>query len=288
LRPIRLLLLALLLVAPAACAPDDDAEASPGLRVVSLSPTHTEMLYSIGAGELLVGVDLASNFPAEVESLPKVDAFNFNVEEVAALEPDLVVLAFDFQDETGQLAAIGIETLLLPPAVNLDDAYQQIRTLGDRLDAGLVAGDLADSMRADIDATIARAFVDEPMAIYHEVDDSYYSANSSTFLGDIYRRMGLLNIADDVRDEFGSGYPQLSAEKIVDSNPRIIFLADTGFGVTIDSVAGRPGWDSIEAVAAGRIIALDPDIAGRWGPRTPQLVSQIAQAVGGAVTAGSG
>jgi iron complex transport system substrate-binding protein len=111
------------------------------------------------------------------------------------------------------------------------------------------------------------------------VDETLFSVNSSTFLGDIYARFGLVNIADEAPDEFGSGFPQLSAEFVLEADPDIIFLGDAGFGVTAESVGTRPGWDSLSAVANSAVFELDTDIAGRWGPRTDELVRQIAKAL---------
>lgn len=257
-------------------------QTDPGLeapRVVSLSPTHTEMIYAIGAENLLVGVDQFSDHPPAAGALPRVDAFNFNVEEVAALDPDLVVLAFDFNDEVAQLAAIGIDSLLLPPAEGLSGAYDQFLAVGEALGHPEEASTAVAAMREEIDAIIAGASGGEGLTFFHEIDDQLFSVTSGTFLGDIYSKFGLVNIADAVPDEFGSGFPQLSAEAIIAANPDVIFLGDAGFGVTADTVSNRPGWSEIQAVQAGNVVALDPDIAGRWGPRTLDLVRQIAAAI---------
>ncbi len=117
------------------------------------------------------------------------------------------------------------------------------------------------------------------VTIFHEVDNTYFSANSSTFIGDIYRRFGLVNIADDAPDEAGAGFPQLAEEFIIASDPDIIFLADAAFGETPELVTARPGWADITAVREGRVIALDGDVAGRWGPRTVDLMRQVAAAI---------
>jgi iron complex transport system substrate-binding protein len=111
------------------------------------------------------------------------------------------------------------------------------------------------------------------------VDATYFSANSDTFLGDIYREFGFVNVADEVPDEFGSGFVQISEEFILESDPDIIFLADADFGEDAASVAARPGWEDLDAVPGSRVVELDGDVAGRWGPRTLDLVHQIASAV---------
>jgi iron complex transport system substrate-binding protein len=250
-------------------------------RIVSLSATHTEILFAIGAGEYIVGTDLTSDFPPAAQATAKVDAFNFNAEAVFALEPDLVVLAFDFSGELEALEAGGVNALLLPPAADLEDMFRQFELIGlatGRADRGRQE---AQRLRAAIEAIVARYEPPlEPLTFFHEVDETLFSANSATFLGRLYGLFGLVNIADEAPDEFGSGFPQLSAEFILEADPDLIFLGDAAFGVSAATVAARPGWDELSAVAGGAVFTLDADISGRWGPRTDQVVQQMADAVG--------
>ncbi len=249
-------------------------------RVVSLSATHTEMLYAVGAQDQIAGTDLTSNFPLPAEETPKVDAFNFDVEEVAALDPDLVVLAFDFAGEVAALEAVQIPTLLLPPPTTLDGAYDQLRELGEAVGRGEEAAALAGEMQTAIDEIVGAATAGgDPGTVFHEIDNTLFSANSSTFIGDVYSRFGFENIADEAADEFGSGFVQLSPEFVLDADPDFIFLGDAGLGETAETVAARPGWDQLTAVQEGRVVELDSDIAGRWGPRSVELVRQIGQAI---------
>jgi len=133
-------------------------------------------------------------------------------------------------------------------------------------------------MRTRIDALIASTS-GTSLTVYHEIDNTLFSANSATFLGDIYQRLGLSNIADAVPDEFGSGYVQLSEEYLFSRDPDLIFLGDAGFGESVESVVVRPGWESLTAVRNGAVFELDGDIAGRWGPRTVDLVDDIVAAI---------
>lgn len=247
-------------------------------KIVSLSATHTEILYAIGAGDRLVATDLTSNYPADAEATPKVDAFNFNVEEIAAFEPDLVITAFDFQGEVAALDQIRIPVLLLAPATTLDSAYAQIEVLGEVTGRAEDAADLVESMRTRIDDLVS-SLEGAPLTLFHEVDNTLYSANSSTFLGDIYRRLGLINIADGVPDEFGAGYVQVAEEYLLAEDPDVIFLGDAQFGENPATVAARPGWDTLNAVRSGAVFELDGDLAGRWGPRTVDLVEDIVAAI---------
>jgi len=115
--------------------------------------------------------------------------------------------------------------------------------------------------------------------VYHELDPSGFSADSSTFIGSVYEMLGLENIADGA-DETAGGYPQLSTEYIVGEAPDLIVLADTKCcAQSAETVAQRPAFDTIPAVANGQVLAADDDIASRWGPR----IADFAEAVAGAL-----
>lgn len=246
-------------------------------RIVSLSASHTEMLYAIGAGPQVVATDLFSNYPSQAELTPKLDAFSFSVEEVAAQSPDLVILAFDFQGEAEALAALEIPFLLLGPPATLEGALEQHVVVGAATGHREAAETLVDDLSAGVAEIIDAAAPFAGATIFHEVDETLYSATSDSFIGDLYRRLGFINIADEAGVD--GPFPQLSAEFVVDQNPEFIFLADANFGVTVDSVAERPGWETIAAVADDNIVPLDGDVAGRWGPRTVDLMGSIYRAV---------
>jgi iron complex transport system substrate-binding protein len=248
-------------------------------RIVSLSPTATEMLFAIGADEQVVAVDDQSNYPDEAP-VTDLSGFEPNVEAIASYEPDLVVYSTEPGDLGASLEGLGIPALLQPAASVLKDVYRQIEQLG--LVTGHVAeaAELTDAMKLDI-RTITTDLDDagERLTFYHELDDTYYSVTSSTFIGQLYEMVGLENIADQAKGA-GGGYPQLSAEYIIDADPDLIFLADTKCcGQSSATVSDRPGWNRIEAVERGNVIPLDDDVASRWGPRVVDYLRRIAQAV---------
>ena len=137
-------------------------------------------------------------------------------------------------------------------------------------------------MRTEIDKIIQDVPKrDTPLTYYYELDQSFYSVTSKTFVGSILGRMGLENVAD-AADADGSkgGYPQLSQEVLVQADPDMIFLADTKCcGQSAATVKERQGWSTIAAVKSGQIVELDDDIASRWGPRIVDLVRAMADAV---------
>lgn len=246
-------------------------------RIVSLSATHTEMLYALEAGDRIVATDLTSNFPAEAQDTVKLDSFNFSIEEVAALEPDLVIVAFDFQGEADALTGLSIPFLLLGPPPTIEFAFSQLLNVGAAIGRPVEAVELTEELVSEFGRVIAASAPIRGVTIFHEVDETLYTASSESFIGDLYARLGLVNIADGA--EVGGPFPQLSAEFIVDQDPEFIFLADANFGVTPEAVAARPGWDTMRAVAAGNVVELDGDVAGRWGPRTVELLRAVFEAV---------
>ena len=248
-------------------------------NIVSMSATATEMLFEIGAGPQVEAVDSTSNFP---EDAPVTDlsAFTPNAEAIAAYEPDLVIISDDMNGILGSLEALDVPTLHLGLADDLDESYEQIRTLGEATghgdDAAKLVTDLTDRIAAAVESVPDSA---DGMSVYHELDPTLYSAASSTFIGSIYEMMGLENIADGASDAAG-GFPQLSAEYVVGEAPDLIVLADTiCCDQSAETLAQRPAFDTIPAVRDGRIVEASDDVASRWGPRIADFVEQVAAAL---------
>ncbi len=250
-------------------------------RVVSLSPTHTEMMFAIGAGDLLVAVDQFSDYPEEAQALPnELSAFDNNVEAIAAYEPDLVLIGGDFNGLGPQLDELDIGWWDGPAASTIDDTFRQIEELGAATGHEAEAAALVESMQSDIDEIVATTPAPtEPLTIFHEIDDTLFSLDSTTLFGELYGLLGLQNIADSAEGDSG-GYPQLSAEFVVSADPDLIFLADTKCcGQSLETVAARDGWADMTAVQTGNVIELDDDVASRWGPRIVDFLRAVSDAV---------
>jgi len=246
--------------------------------IVSLSPSSTELLFAIGAGDQVIAVDEYSDYPAAALELPRdLSGFEPSVEAIAALNPDLVVMESAQIQE--QLEALGITVFIALAPPTFDDLYTQIEQLGAATGRIGEAAELVGQMQTDIAAALAAVPAPtEPLTIYHELDPTYYSVTSGSFIGQVYSLFGLTNIADGA--EPGNDYPQLSAEYIIASAPDVIFLADTKYaGETSETVAARPGWDAIPAVANGNVAEMDDDIASRWGPRIIDYIKAVSAAL---------
>ncbi|MFI5494288.1 ABC transporter substrate-binding protein [Actinoplanes sp. NPDC051859] len=245
-------------------------------KIVSLAPTATEMLFAIDAGKQVAAVDDQSNYPADA---PKSDLSGFkpNAEAIAAKNPDLVVLSDDLNKIVEQLTKLKIPVLVTPAAKTLDDSYRQITELGTLTGHPAEATALVEQMKTQIDKIVksvpART---AELTYYYELDPTFFTVTSKTFVGSVFTMFGLKNVADGAKTD----YPQLSQEALIAADPDMVFLADSKCcAQSPDTVAKRKGWAGIAAVKNKQVVALDDDIASRWGPRVVDLVQSVADAV---------
>lgn len=284
-----------LLLAGCGESPAEETEAAPGdgngdfpvtvgdltldaqpTRIVSLSPSVTEMLFAIDAGEQVVAADEHSNYPPEAPTT-ELSGFQLNVEAVAEHEPDLVVLS-SFADEfLPQLEQVGIPVHVAPDTpATVDDVYAQVVELGALTGRAAEAETLVDEMSQDIAELVAAAPArDEPLTYYIEIDDTLWTHTADSLIGSLFGQIGLSNIAD----EPGTVSMQLSPETVIDADPDLIFLTNTAYGVDAESVADRDGWAQIEAVQTDQIVELDSDVSSRWGPRIVELLEAAIDVV---------
>lgn len=254
-------------------------EAEPD-SIVSLSATATEMLFAIGAGEQVVAVDDQSTYPADAP-LTDLSGFAPNVEAILGYSPDLVIIAHDPGDLIASLEAQNVPVISYGSAFTLDDTYRQIEGLGlatGHAEEAVIANELIGT---DLDEIVADApEIPEGTDYYHEVDNTYFTATSSTFLGQIYSMFGLENIADPAdADGAAFGFPQLASEFIVDADPDLIFLGNALYGESVETVSARPGWETMTAVEEGVIFELDSDVVSRWGPRVVDFAQSVSDAL---------
>jgi len=250
--------------------------------IISLSPTATEMLYAIGAGSQVKAVDNDSDYPPQAP-MTKLSGFQPNVEAIVAYKPDLVLVSADTGGLIKRLAAFKIPVLELPAAAKLSDVYAQFDELG-RATGHLAQAEQENTrLRSQLTQVAAAApHHAPPLTYYYELDQTYYSVTSATFVGQLLHLLGMKSIADTAKGAAAAGgYPQLSAEYIIKANPDYIILADTiCCRQSAATVAKRPGWPGLTAVKDGHIVALNDDIASRWGPRVTNLLRTVETAIG--------
>ena len=242
------------------------------IKIISLSTTHTEIIQSLGAENTLVGVDAFSevDFPVEV-----IDAYTVTAEELVPLNPDVVIIAFDFNGIVEGLEAQEINYVLLPPARNLDDVYAQITNIGEMVNKKSEASSTIRDMKLEINRIINK-YNYQDITVYHEIGYTYgiYSVNSESLVGEIYNLLGVTNIANSEEDPYGSGYPALSEEMVIESNPDFIVVGHSDYLNKDLSIRG--GWSDISAVQNSRVFFLDDTLASNWGTTTLQLVEVLA------------
>jgi iron complex transport system substrate-binding protein len=247
-------------------------------RIISLSPSATESLFEIGAGKQVLAVDSLSNFPKSAP-ITELSAFEPNVEAIAALKPDLVVLSVDAMKSMvvkEALEKLKISVLMEKAPETLAQAYQEIEVLGAVTDRSAEAKKVTFKMAALIKSIINRTKKTVKITFFHELDNTLYSVTSDTFIGRVYKDFGLVNIADKAAGADSYGYPQLSAEYLLKTDPDVIFLADAEYGESAATVKARAGWSGITAVAKRNVFALPNDIPSRWGPRLVDFYRYVA------------
>jgi iron complex transport system substrate-binding protein len=169
-------------------------------RIASLSPAATETLFAIGAGAQVIAVDMFSNYPEEATTRQQLDAFQPNLEAIAEVQPDLVLLFYDPGELAASLERLGITTAVLGSAgetpESVEAVFDQIRLLGQMTGHSQEAEDLVAKMQARIDVIEeALADVEQGPRIFHEVDATLYTAAPDSFIGGLYKVLKAQNIA---------------------------------------------------------------------------------------------
>ncbi len=281
----------------AACGPDDSASASPRVlvdsagteveltgeieRIVSLAPSGTEILFAIGAGDRVVGVDDFSNFPPETAGIDRIGSLTPDIERIVALEPDLVVAAsITSPDDIEKLRAAGI-AVWVADSPDVRGVAGSIRGLGEAV--GLKQA--ADEVAAEVEDQIERVVETVSGAaarprVFHELDASDpskpFTVGPGNFVHDLLTVAGGENVFGDARSPF----PQVGFEEILARNPEVIVLADAPFGTTAASVKSRIGWEALDAVVNGRILEVTEELSdqmSRPGPRIGLALKALAR-----------
>jgi len=243
-------------------------------RIASLSPAATEVLYAVGAGPQIVATDLQSDYPAEAANTTRLDAYQPNLEAIAAVEADLIIVATNQDDIVQALDGLGETVLFRDMPESIDGVMEQVRLLASATGHAEEGERLAEEMEGRIEAVTGKlADVEEGPRIYHELDNTFFTVAPNSFVGDFYNLLKARNIAEGA----ATAYPQFSQEEILDRDPEVIILADADAGESAQTVKARPGWGVISAVKNDRIYVIDPDIVSRPSPRVVDGLEQLAR-----------
>lgn len=242
------------------------------IRVVSLSTTHTEVIQTLGGQDTLVAIDAFSEVDFPVE---RIDAYTVTAEELAPLMPDVVIVAFDFNGIVEGLESQEINYVLLPPAKTLEDVYSQIEIVGDIINKRSEASTKVRDMKLEINRILDNTNFGN-VSVYHEIGYTYgiYSVNNDSLIGEIYNSLGVENIAGQEEDPFGSGYPALSEEVVIELNPDFIVVGHSDY--LNKDLSIRDGWGNLTAVQNSNVYFLDDTLASNWGTTTVELVRSLS------------
>ena len=240
-------------------------------RIVSLTPSNTEILFAVGAGKQVVGRDSFSDYPPEVKSIKDIGGSmgKYDTEAIVALHPDLVLAGeINTTEEVNSLQQLGLTVYYLPNPTTLEGMFANLDTVGQLTGQSSQAVTLVKSLQARV------AAVDEKIkplntipTVYYELDATDptkpYTAGPGTFVDLLIARAGGVNVGKSLTSQWA----QISLEQLVVSNPSIIILGDSAYGTSADSVKQRAGWSSLAAVQNGQIYPFDDNLVSRPGPR---------------------
>lgn len=250
--------------------------ARPPERIISIAPSNTEILFALGLGDRVVGVDSYSNYPPEATEKPQVgDYVDPDLESIVAADPDLILATeAHLAIVLPELETLGLPTVVVEPK-DLDEVFNGIALVGQITGESAAAQNLVCSLQARV-AAVSEAIAGAPRPrVFFELSPDLYTAGPGSFVDDILTRAGGENIASDAAEM----WPQLSLEALVSADPEVILLADHEAGVTAEQVAARPGWQGVSAVESGRIVSLDADLVARPGPRVVDGLETVAAAL---------
>ena len=243
-------------------------------RIVSTAPTPTEILFAVGAGDLVVGVDEYSDYPAEVLNITKVGSYTLNTEIIISLQPDLIISSDLVPlSQLELLEDNGIPFVILATRT-LEDVLKDIRLVGILTGQVEAANDLADSLEDRIDAVTEKTQAEGVVKprVYLEYYP-YWTYGPGSFGDNLIALAGGMNIAENTSSE----YPMLSSEFIIAQDPEVIIYT-VGYmtTTTAEEISSRPGWYSITAVEEGNISSIDDNIVSRYGPRIVDGLEELA------------
>ena len=252
-------------------------------RIVSLAPANTEILFAIGAGDKVVGRDEFSNYPEEAVEIPSVGGpyTDISTETILSLEPDLVIGSEITPPEQIQaFEEMGLTVFVLANPLDIKDIYNNIRLLSEFVgmeeEAEALIMDMQDRI-SEVEALVNS--VEERPLVFYELDgtdsNAPWTAGPGSYIDTLISMAGGINVGS----EFDQPWVQLSAEEIIAQNPEVILLGDSIFGVTVEDVISRPGWDNLNAVLEDRVYPFNDDLVSRPGPRVVEGLEKLVRLI---------
>jgi iron complex transport system substrate-binding protein len=245
-------------------------------RIVSLAPSLTETVYALGVEDRLVGDTDYCDYPPDAQKKTKVGGvINPNLEQIAALHPDLVLMSKEGNtlDTVRALDSLHIHTYATD-AHSIEQIISSVHNLADVLNASAEGKALADNLQRRLNSLQDRLTGVPPRRVLFIVwPEPLQSVGRNTFIADALRRAGAVSIVDSNQD-----WPQVSLEEVVKLQPDYLIFAASHTGTTgndFESVAHRPGWELLNAVQDRRYVVVSEAII-RTAPRIISVIEELA------------
>ncbi len=255
------------------------AHAAQGLRIISLTPATTEILFALGLDEEIVGVTVFCNYPVKATLKEKVGSFSSpDIEKILYLKPDIIfATGMEQAPQVSRLRKLGLKVCISDPA-NLEGLFGSISEIGSLTHREKEADKLISGMRARIEAVRSRASrvsPDKRLRVFLEIwQDPMISVGKKSFVNELIALSGGVNISGDLP----KAYSYFSPEQVIRRDPQCIIIGHRVDDAELEAVKRRFGWDRVSAVTTGRIYAdINPDIILRPGPRLAEGLESIQE-----------
>lgn len=245
--------------------------------IVSLAPSHTEILFSLGLEDKIVGVTDFCDYPEEAKEKEKVGSYTeINIEKIIELNPDLVV-QYGPGDEniTASLRDAGINILCYEPE-SIDAVIEVIEKLGKVTDTADQAESVVNEMNAKKEEIVNKVEDSESVKVFYEIwHDPLMAAGPESFMDELITLAGGENIAADAEGD----YFEYDIEQLIERDPEVYLAAEDSEEKTVESIKARPGFENISAVKNDKVYLLEPNIVSRPGPRIVEALEMVAKVI---------
>jgi len=248
-------------------------------RIISLSPSNTEILFALGLGDRVVGVTNVCNYPPEAKEKEKIgDYSNPSLEKIIDLKPDLILAAFGNPGKLiEQLENLNLIVVGLNPKT-IEDIFGSIELVGKITDEEKKALELVENLRERTEKVLAKTEKltreQRPRVLYVVWYKPLWTAGSETFIDELIRKAGGVNIAGNL-----SGWPKMSLEAVIEKNPEIIIVGEGHSGGLIETVKAESTLSETDAFKNNKIFTIDADIVSRTGPRIIDALEEMAKII---------
>ncbi|MDF2661225.1 MAG: yvrC [Paenibacillus sp.] len=244
-------------------------------RIVSLSPTETEVLFALGLGSKIAGVSNLDDYPEEAKSKPKMGDLQGNPEAIIAANPDIVFAGLSLnKNSVAKLNELKLNLFQTNPKT-IDAAIERVLLFGQITDTQAQAEKVAEQMKKEkqqVADALKGLKEDQKKKVYIEFSPGW-TVGKGEFMDDLITLAGGVNVASDLQ-----GWKQISEEKIIQSNPDVILFAK-GVPDLEKTIRSRGGWDKINAIKNSKVIGLDDSLLARPGPRITKALADVAKAI---------